>query len=63
MAKLRAVGIHKRTKFDSLRSCRYFWCVLFCGFERKRFSRAKAEPRTEKKTMGEGARGEGKVRV
>jgi len=34
-----------------------FGRVFFCGFERKRFSLAKAEPRTVKKTTGEG-RGE-----
>ena len=34
-------------------------CFLFCGLQSKTYSRAKAEPWSKQKTMGEGARGEG----
>ena len=50
-----------RTMFSSLRSWRYFF--FSCGSKSKRFSRAKAEPRTKKKTMQGGGRGKGRVRV
>lgn len=34
-------------------------CFLSCGSQSKTYSRAKAEPWSKQKTMGEGARGEG----
>ena len=34
-------------------------CFLFCGLQSKTYSRAKAEPWSKQKMMGEGARGEG----